>query len=39
MCILRIIGVTFRVVWPMTSSGGCGPKFAVDREKMRESSE
>jgi hypothetical protein len=32
MCILRIIGVTFRVVWPITSSGGGGPKFAVNCE-------
>src|ERR1700730_685731 len=32
MCILRISGVIFRVVWPITSSGGWGPKFAVDCE-------
>src|SRR6266850_2061306 len=32
MCILRIIGVTFRVVWAITSSGGGGPKCAGNCE-------
>src|ERR1700730_7053457 len=32
MCILRVLGVPFRGVWAITSSGGGGPKFAVNCE-------